>query len=138
MNLDWLERLNELKNLSGQTLDDIAITTGIPRSSIGKIFAGVIKNPSYSTIRVIVNSLGFSVNSLDDPIGTDPQIIQIHKKSANSEELTDERSTRVHNLVTRILSLPDEAIQKAIEHIDLLSDQQRLQELQAADLKDLR
>ncbi len=52
-----IEKLNEIKNSKDLTLKEIANITGIPHSTISKIFGGFNNNPSIDTVQKIANAL---------------------------------------------------------------------------------
>ena len=52
-----IEKLNEIKNSKNLTLKEIADITGIPHSTISKIFGGFNNNPSIDTVQKIANAL---------------------------------------------------------------------------------
>ena len=52
-----IEKLNEIKNTKGLTLKEIAEMTGIPHSTISKIFGGFNNNPSIDAVQKIANAL---------------------------------------------------------------------------------
>lgn len=43
----WLDRLKEMKKQSKKTSKEISECTGIPKSTIDKLFAGQTKEPFY-------------------------------------------------------------------------------------------
>lgn len=60
----WLENLKELKKSKGMTSKQISDATGIPESTIKRIFAGDTDNPYVFTIRDIVKVLGGSLDQV--------------------------------------------------------------------------
>ena len=62
-----LERLRAMKEAAKMTNKDIAKATGIPESTVNKIFTGVTKDPTLSKVSAIVHCLGYT---LDDLSGT--------------------------------------------------------------------
>lgn len=60
------QKLQELKDLSGKSQDEIAMESGIPKSTVAKIFAGITKSPSLETVKSIIYAMGFSLADLDD------------------------------------------------------------------------
>lgn len=61
----WLETLNAMKKASGKTTDQICAESGVPRGTLNKLFAGQTKDPQYSTLKAVVNCLGYTVNDLE-------------------------------------------------------------------------
>ena len=64
--MQWLTKLKEMKKKSGKTSKDISEATGIPKSTIDKLFSGQTKEPYLSSIRAIVHYLGYTLDDLDD------------------------------------------------------------------------
>ena len=62
----WLDKLKSLKRQSGKTIDQISAESGISKGTVNKIFAGQTKDPQYTTLKSIVNCLGFTVDDLDE------------------------------------------------------------------------
>ena len=62
----WIDSLHKMKRKSGKTLEQISIEAGIPKGTLNKIFSGQTKDPQYSTLRAIVNCLGFSMDELEE------------------------------------------------------------------------
>ena len=54
----WLDVLKKMKKDSGKTAKEISEMTGIPKSTIDKLFSGQTKEPYLSMVRSIVYSLG--------------------------------------------------------------------------------
>lgn len=61
----WLETLNAMKKASGKTTDQICAESGVPKGTLNKLFAGQTRDPQYSTLKAVVNCLGYTVNDLD-------------------------------------------------------------------------
>ena len=62
----WLDVLKDMKKKSGKTAKDISVLTGIPKSTIDKLFSGQTKEPYLSMVRSIVYCLGYTLDDLDD------------------------------------------------------------------------
>lgn len=60
----WLDKLKEMKKRSGKTSKQIADETGVPKSTIDKLFAGQTKEPYVSSTKLIVNCLGYTLDDL--------------------------------------------------------------------------
>ena len=60
----WLDNLKELKKAKGMTSKQIADATGIPESTIKRLFAGGSDDPYVSTIHRIVVALGGSLDHI--------------------------------------------------------------------------
>lgn len=55
-------RLNELKQSKNYTCKDIALKTGIPKSTVEKIFGGFNKNPTIDNLQKIAHVLDCSID----------------------------------------------------------------------------
>ena len=64
--MQWLDKLKEMKKQSGKTSKEISEATGIPKSTIDKLFSGQTKEPYLSSIRSIVHFLGYTLDDLED------------------------------------------------------------------------
>lgn len=64
--MDWLKKLKEMKKQSGKTSKEIAEATGIPKSTIDKLFSGQTKEPYLSSVRAIVHYLGYTLDDLEE------------------------------------------------------------------------
>lgn len=76
------EKLTELKEKSALTNQQIADLSGVPLSTVTRIFSGQTDNPSFQTISDIVNVMG---GSLDEIVGVNKKLLlllhqTIHKK----------------------------------------------------------
>lgn len=60
----WLDNLKELKKAKGMTSKQIADVTGIPESTIKRIFSGETSDPYVTTIHRIVIALGGSLDHI--------------------------------------------------------------------------
>lgn len=84
----WLENLKELKKIKGMTTKQISDATGIPESTLKRIFAGDTEDPYVSTIHKIVIALGGSLDNIlaDTNVKLIPQSIAQVKDTANAVE----------------------------------------------------
>lgn len=61
----WLEKLRSLKKQSRMTNDQIAQTSGVPVSTVEKIFSGYTADPKIETVRKIVHCMGYTLDDVD-------------------------------------------------------------------------
>jgi Predicted transcriptional regulators len=117
--MTWLERLNQLKKGSGKTTDEIAALSGVPKGTLNKLFAGNTKDPQLSTIKAVVNSLGYTLDSLSDPA---------EQKNAPT---VDDTAGAIMTLLTAKLGRPptakemrllDSIVSGVVEYVDSSSD----------------
>ena len=55
----WLENFNDMRKLSGMSLDDLSEKSGVPKGTLAKITSGITKSPSLDTMRSLVYSKRF-------------------------------------------------------------------------------
>ena len=88
--MDWLKKLKEMKKQSGKTSKEISEATGIPKSTIDKLFSGQTKEPYLSSVRAIVHYLGYTLDDLEEQ--------PIKKAPAAERGESDIRKSRlIHN-----------------------------------------
>lgn len=90
----WLDRLKEMKKQSKKTSKEISECTGIPKSTIDKLFAGQTKEPFLSSVRLIVHCLGYTLDDLDDETEyyNNPQIT-----ITSTDKSNDDKQKLLHN-----------------------------------------
>lgn len=76
----WLEKLKQMKKQSKKTSQQLADETGIPKSTIDKLFSGKTKEPYLQSTRLIVHAMGFTLDDLDDN-ETNNKTIDINKET---------------------------------------------------------
>ena len=60
----WIEKLAELKKISGKTTKQISAESGVPIGTLNKLFAGQTQDPKLETIRSVVHSLGYTLDDI--------------------------------------------------------------------------
>ena len=60
----WLDNLKELKKSKGMTTKQLVEATGIPESTLKRIFAGDTDNPYVDTVRRIARALDSSLDEI--------------------------------------------------------------------------
>ena len=88
--MDWLECFNAIRKESGMSLDELSERSGIPKGTLSKITSGITKNPSISTMQILVHAMGRTLDDLDPSYG--------HKKSAPSDDRTQKLATQFFKL----------------------------------------
>lgn len=71
--MSWIERLNTFKKQAGLTNEEIARRSGVPKSTVDKIFSGYTQDPQLNTIAAIVQSCGRTLNDLYDTTPAAPE-----------------------------------------------------------------
>lgn len=85
-----LTRLRAMRDSAHVTNKDISEGTGIPESTINKIFTGVTKEPTLSKISAIVHFLGFTLDDLcEKKASIDIYDEQKNRLLANYEKLNE-------------------------------------------------
>lgn len=88
----WINTLNEMKKESGKTIEEISDQSGVPKGTLNKIFAGQTKDPKYTTLKQIVNCLGYTVDDLeriDTKKSPEPVVIDSEEVQECEKWLTD-------------------------------------------------
>lgn len=90
-------RLTQLKEKSGLTNQQIADKSGVPLSTVTRVFNGQTDNPTYRTIADIVIAMGGSLDSMEG--------IEHHSQEKTPDKLVDlyERELEHKNRMIRIL-----------------------------------
>lgn len=66
-----LERINEIRKAKNMSIDELCVKSGIPKSTISKITAGITTNPTLDTMQAIARALGCRLDDFDDfPVET--------------------------------------------------------------------
>ncbi len=60
----WIEKLAELKKRSGKTTKQISEESGVPIGTLNKLFAGQTQDPKLETVRLVVHSLGYTLDDV--------------------------------------------------------------------------
>ena len=107
----WLDKLKELKKGSKMSSKQIADATGIPESTIKRIFAGDTDNPYVDTLHRIVTVLG---GSLDE--------IFAETKAVVSSTTLGELQTECDKLKAEIVKLQEENAKLEDKNFILLGD----------------
>lgn len=61
-----IDKLKQMRASAHATNKDIAIGTGIPKSTVDKIFMGAVKEPTLSKVSAIVHYLGYTLDDLSE------------------------------------------------------------------------
>ena len=61
-----LEKINEIRKQKNMSIDELCEKSGIPKSTISKITAGITTNPTLDTIQAIARALGCRLDDFDD------------------------------------------------------------------------
>ena len=67
MEKQWQKNLRELKRKSGMTNEQIANASGVPASTVEKVFSGYTADPKLETVQKIVTSMGYTLDDLVPP-----------------------------------------------------------------------
>lgn len=105
----WLDKLSEMKKISGKTTEQISEESGIPKGTLNKIFAGQTKDPKYTTLKVLVHCLGFSVDDLENALISPPKKAEDEKLSIisqNYHKLNDRGKTALMEQSEVMASMP--------------------------------
>ena len=117
----WLENLKELKKNKGMTSKQISDATGIPESTIKRIFAGDTDNPYVFTIRDIVKVLGGSLDQVladTNVVLAPPSIAEVKETADVAEAQRDLLAVKNDMLEAKITALTteNELLKKELQH----------------------
>lgn len=98
----WLENLNRLKKNSGMTIEQIALSSGVPKGTLNKLFAGQTKDPQLSTVSAVVHCMGYTLDDLSDDT------------VSGKTHLTPQQSA----LLSSFNQLNEEGQQKAVDYVE--------------------
>lgn len=117
----WLENLKELKKNKGMTSKQISDATGIPESTIKRIFAGDTDNPYVFTIRDIVTVLGGSLDRVladTNAVLAPPSIVEVKETADVVEAQRDLLAVKNDMLEAKITALTteNELLKKELQH----------------------
>ena len=76
----FLERLRMLKDKSGMTTKEIAEKSGVPESTITRIFSGKTPNPTIISVMDIIRAMGGKASDVFDDnaqVNTQPKVPQV-------------------------------------------------------------
>ena len=88
------EKLNELKQRNNYTIKIIAEKTGIPKSTLAKIFGGFNKNPTIDSLQKIAKALDCGLDDFieyeEEPVSpdyTDRMVIKLAELVSERQEI---------------------------------------------------
>ncbi len=67
----WIETFNEMRKRAGLSLDELSEKSGVPKSTLSKISAGITKAPPLETMKKLVYSMGYTLDELDRGLDVD-------------------------------------------------------------------
>ena len=109
----WFDVLKQMKKDSGKTSKQISNETGIPKSTIDKLFSGQTKEPYLSMVRSIVHCLGYTLDDLDDT-----------QKSTASTENSDDDAKK-QRLMKNYELLNEDGQEDLLDYSDMLASNPR-------------
>ncbi|BCI60594.1 helix-turn-helix domain-containing protein [Solibaculum mannosilyticum] len=77
-----LEKITELRKAKGMTIEDLAIKSEIPISTIKKISAGITTNPNLDTVIALARALECKLDDFDDTSS-----VSMHMPSRDQEHI---------------------------------------------------
>ena len=98
-----LEKINEIRKAKNMSIDELCERSGIPKSTISKITAGITTNPTLDTIQAIARALGCRLDDFDDTPknekNTSPELSDEAKKIAKDYEGLDRHGRNMTKIV---------------------------------------
>lgn len=68
-----LEMINEIRKKKNLSVDELAELSGVPKSTLAKITAGITTNPNLETVKAIARALGCKLDDFDSDIQKAPE-----------------------------------------------------------------
>ena len=68
-----LEMINEIRKKKNLSVDELAELSGVPKSTLAKITAGITTNPNLETVKAIARALGCKLDAFDSDIQKAPE-----------------------------------------------------------------
>lgn len=100
------EKLNSLKEAKGLTIREISDLSGVPESSLSKIFAGLNDNPTVDTLKKIAKVLNCIVD--DFLVPDDEKTYYSDRQTAQlAQEMFDNPELRVLMDASKLLDVSD-------------------------------
>lgn len=121
----WLEHLKELKKSKGLTSKQIADITGIPESTIKRIFSGDTEDPYMFTIFPIVRALGGSLDNIladTNVVLASQNMVEVKETARILEAERDFLAVEIAVLKDKVIVLTDENTALKSK-IDVLKDE---------------
>ena len=113
----FLERLRILKDKSGMTTKEISDKSGVPESTITRIFSGKTPNPTIISVMDIIKAMGGRASDVfDDNAQVNTQLKVPTKVLTEMEE----KNLEIVNLYKGIIDSKDETIQSKDKMIKTL------------------
>ena len=106
-----LEKIKLLMKNKGINQEELANISGIPKSTIGKILAGISKNPTLETMKAIANALDCSLDDFDE-----------QKKIDESKAFA--QTNKYENITALLDQLNPNGIDEAERHTKYLTTQE--------------
>ena len=107
--MEWLDNLRRFKKNSNETYKSISEKTGIPQTTIEKLFCGRTKDPKLEIIKKIVHCLGYT---LDD-------LVEDTKKQVTNDSNLGNQEIHLLKIYNKLNSIGKT---KANEFIEILSE----------------
>lgn len=71
-----LELINEVRKQKKISIEELSLKSGVPKSTLSKITAGITKNPNLETVRAIAQALDLSLDDLDQSYKKTPPTLE--------------------------------------------------------------
>lgn len=111
--MEWLINLKALKSKTSETYKSISEKTGIPQTTVEKIFSGRTKDPKLYTIRSIVHCLGGTLDDLVEESNKANKLFEITEKER--QLITAYRNhPEMQAAVNKMLDIPNRTVTETI------------------------
>ena len=107
--MNYLDKLKALKESRHMTSAEISERSGVPLSTVNRIFSGQTPNPLFDNVACIVIALGGSLDDIvDNPSSDDhddPTSAPDHAHTEDHANLLSEKDLRIRDLTASIMRL---------------------------------
>jgi len=109
------ELISYYRKQAKMTIDELALTSGVPKGTLNKIIGGVTKAPTLDNMKSIAKALGKTLADFDDPL-------TIRESPGTDGTVSEERTTEGDPLRSTLLNNFDQLNQEGKEKLVDLSD----------------
>ncbi len=105
----YRQKLNQMKEESKMTVQQIADLSMVPKSTINRILSGETENPTFDSVAGIVKAVGGSLDELagiehgEKVLSADQQLISLYREMLDSRYHTIQRQVAENAKKSRII-----------------------------------
>ena len=112
-----LEMIGVIRKKKGMSIEDLALISGVPISTLSKISAGITKDPKLETVKAIAKALDCSLSDFDDE---QPHNSLVKKEPALHEKQTQDVINILieKGIIERDVPLSSQDMQHLLDYLD--------------------